>query len=26
MLDETERILMDYIALLTQKNLLTANH
>jgi hypothetical protein len=26
MLDETERILVDYITLLTQKNLLTANH
>ncbi|HEU0038364.1 MAG TPA: carboxy terminal-processing peptidase, partial [Verrucomicrobiae bacterium] len=26
MLDETERILVDYIALLAQKNLLTANH
>jgi carboxyl-terminal processing protease len=26
MLDETERILMDYITLLTQKSLLTVNH
>ena len=26
MLDETERILLDYIALLAQKNLLTVNH
>ena len=26
MLDETERILVDYIALLAQKNLLTVNH